>query len=116
MLKYLKLERSYADETTHLNPPHRFVPWVIVDNQPLQDDYQNFAAYVCRAYKGSRRPSACKSLSVEINSSNNENSVAQVSYTSEAKNLTSMAPAQKKPKSPTALSTKRMKMKMEISM
>lgn len=110
-----QLERSYADETAHLNPPHRFVPWVIVDNQPLQDDYQNFAAYVCRAYKGSSRPSACKSLSVGINSSNNENSVAQVSYTSEAKNLTSMAPAQKKPESPTASSTKQMKMKMEIS-
>lgn len=33
----MQLEQNYASETTHLNPPHRFVPWVIVDNHPLQE-------------------------------------------------------------------------------
>lgn len=33
----LQLETAYADETTKLNPTHRFVPWVLVNNQPLQE-------------------------------------------------------------------------------
>ncbi|KAM3737794.1 hypothetical protein ACB098_09G083600 [Castanea mollissima] len=57
-----KLLQKYADETGHLNPPHRFVPWLVVNNQPLQEDYKNYATYVCKAFKGSRAPQACKSL------------------------------------------------------
>ncbi|XP_024038206.1 GILT-like protein F37H8.5 isoform X1 [Citrus clementina] len=30
------LEQKYATETAQLKPPHRFVPWVVVNNQPLQ--------------------------------------------------------------------------------
>ncbi|GAV73596.1 GILT domain-containing protein [Cephalotus follicularis] len=48
-----KLELAYANETTHLNPPHTFLPWVIVNNQPIRDDYMNFEAHVCKSYKGS---------------------------------------------------------------
>jgi len=33
----MQLEKSYAYETTQLNPPHRFVPWVIVNDKPLQE-------------------------------------------------------------------------------
>ncbi|EPS59926.1 hypothetical protein M569_14879, partial [Genlisea aurea] len=54
-----RLEKQYADETFALNPPHRFVPWVVVDGLPLQQDYQNFISYICKAYKGSSLPSAC---------------------------------------------------------
>ncbi|XP_023880451.2 gamma-interferon-responsive lysosomal thiol protein-like [Quercus suber] len=57
-----KLLQKYADETGHLNPPHRFVPWLVVNNQPLLEDYKNFATYVCKAFKGSGAPQACKSL------------------------------------------------------
>ncbi|CAA2969913.1 gamma-interferon-inducible lysosomal thiol reductase [Olea europaea subsp. europaea] len=32
-----QIEIEYADETARLNPPHRFVPWVLVNNQPLQE-------------------------------------------------------------------------------
>lgn len=32
-----QLEKAYADETASLNPNHRFVPWVLVNNQPLQE-------------------------------------------------------------------------------
>nr|GEU89867.1 hypothetical protein [Tanacetum cinerariifolium] len=35
----LQLELQLADETNHLNPPHRFVPWVLVNNHALQEDY-----------------------------------------------------------------------------
>ncbi|XP_042940365.1 gamma-interferon-responsive lysosomal thiol protein-like isoform X2 [Carya illinoinensis] len=61
------LVQKYADETARLNPPHTFVPWVVVNNHPLQEEYQNFAAYVCKAYKGSGAPEVCKSLVTQIN-------------------------------------------------
>ncbi|KAJ8647626.1 hypothetical protein MRB53_000649 [Persea americana] len=60
-----KLELQYAAETNALEPPHKFVPWVLVDGQPLYEDYQNFAAYVCKAYKGDL-PKACKALPIEM--------------------------------------------------
>ncbi|XP_022766243.1 gamma-interferon-inducible lysosomal thiol reductase-like [Durio zibethinus] len=56
------LEKQYAAETTQLNPPHKFVPWVLVNGQPLQEDFKNFASYVCKAYQGERVPEACQSL------------------------------------------------------
>ncbi|GMY25585.1 gamma-interferon-responsive lysosomal thiol protein-like isoform X1 [Fagus crenata] len=46
-----KLLQNYANETAQLNPPHRFVPWLVVNNQPLQE-----------AYNGTGAPEACKSL------------------------------------------------------
>ncbi|GFS38570.1 gamma interferon responsive lysosomal thiol (GILT) reductase family protein [Actinidia rufa] len=95
-----QLEQSYADETARLNPPHRFVPWVIVDNLPLEGDYQNFVAYVCREYKGTSVPEACRSPSVEINSVHNEDSIGQVCYANEAKNLTSVTRVKGKQESP----------------
>ncbi|XP_019161204.1 PREDICTED: gamma-interferon-inducible lysosomal thiol reductase-like [Ipomoea nil] len=63
----IRIEQGYGDETASLNPPHRFVPWVLVNNQPLQEDYDNFEAYICRAYRGNRIPQACQSLPVEAN-------------------------------------------------
>lgn len=32
-----QIEQKYAKETALLNPPHRFVPWVVVNNQALQE-------------------------------------------------------------------------------
>ena len=46
-----------------LNPPKQYVPWVTVDGVPLLDNYKNFAAAVCQAYKdrgGNVLPSICK--------------------------------------------------------
>ncbi|VFQ69620.1 unnamed protein product [Cuscuta campestris] len=63
-----RLEEAYGAETASLNPTHRFVPWVVVNNQPLQEDYENFESYICRAYMGSRTPEACKqSFSSAVN-------------------------------------------------
>ncbi|KAL6645750.1 hypothetical protein ACP70R_017358 [Stipagrostis hirtigluma subsp. patula] len=56
-----KLELKYANQTDALEPPHRYVPWVVVDGKPLLEDYENFEAYICKAYKGSP-PKACEGL------------------------------------------------------
>ncbi|XP_022743979.1 uncharacterized protein LOC111294941 [Durio zibethinus] len=51
-----------AAETAQLNPPHKFVPWVLVNGQPLREDFENFVSYVCKACKGEQVPEACQSL------------------------------------------------------
>ncbi|OEL29560.1 Gamma-interferon-inducible lysosomal thiol reductase [Dichanthelium oligosanthes] len=56
-----KLDLKYANQTDALVPPHRYVPWVVVDGQPLLEDYENFEAYVCKAYKG-KPPKICQGL------------------------------------------------------
>ncbi|KAL6508782.1 hypothetical protein OROHE_021341 [Orobanche hederae] len=59
-----ELELGYAAETTALQPPHKYVPWVVVDGQPLYDDYRDFVSYICKAYKGTATPSACTDSSI----------------------------------------------------
>ncbi|OMO97655.1 Gamma interferon inducible lysosomal thiol reductase GILT [Corchorus olitorius] len=55
------LEKQYAAETFQLNPSHQFVPWVLVNGQPLREDFKNFVSYVCKAYQGKQVPQACQS-------------------------------------------------------
>ncbi|XP_051128362.1 gamma-interferon-responsive lysosomal thiol protein-like [Andrographis paniculata] len=59
-----KLELRYAAATNALEPPHTYVPWAVVDGKPIYDDYRNFASYICKAYKGTNKPSACTKSSV----------------------------------------------------
>uniref|UniRef100_A0A6N2LYH9 Uncharacterized protein n=1 Tax=Salix viminalis TaxID=40686 RepID=A0A6N2LYH9_SALVM len=54
-----ELELEYAAETNALQPPHKYVPWVVVDGQPLYEDYEDFITYICKAYKGTATPEAC---------------------------------------------------------
>jgi interferon gamma-inducible protein 30 len=35
--KTKQIDQKYAKETAQLNPAHRFVPWVVVNNQALQE-------------------------------------------------------------------------------
>ncbi|PON42500.1 Gamma interferon inducible lysosomal thiol reductase GILT [Parasponia andersonii] len=77
------IEERYGKETAMLNPPHRYVPWVIVNNHPLQEDYQNFVAYICKAYRGSPKPKACRSLSTEIELTEKADSIPEVCYIGE---------------------------------
>ncbi|XP_078435330.1 gamma-interferon-responsive lysosomal thiol protein-like [Wolffia australiana] len=56
-----KLELAYAAETAALQPPHKYVPWVVVDGKPLYEDYEKFETEICKAYKGVL-PEACKGL------------------------------------------------------
>ncbi|XP_071687600.1 gamma-interferon-responsive lysosomal thiol protein-like [Rutidosis leptorrhynchoides] len=61
-----KLELEYADEIKALKPPHKFVPWVVVNEQPLNEEYEDFMSYICKAYKGTNVPHACKGLTDPI--------------------------------------------------
>ncbi|XP_060175890.1 gamma-interferon-responsive lysosomal thiol protein [Lycium barbarum] len=54
-----ELELLYANETQALQPPQTYVPWVVVDGQPLYQDYENFISYICKAYKGTAVVPAC---------------------------------------------------------
>ncbi|XP_058734469.1 gamma-interferon-responsive lysosomal thiol protein-like [Vicia villosa] len=54
-----ELGQKYIKETTKLNPPLSFVPWVVVNNQPIGKDYENFTYHACKAYKGATIPQAC---------------------------------------------------------
>ncbi|XP_006649924.1 gamma-interferon-responsive lysosomal thiol protein-like isoform X1 [Oryza brachyantha] len=56
-----QLSLKYGRQTDALQPPHKYVPWVVVDGQPLYEDYENFEAYVCKAYKG-HPPKVCEGL------------------------------------------------------
>ncbi|RDX65976.1 Gamma-interferon-inducible lysosomal thiol reductase, partial [Mucuna pruriens] len=58
-----ELDLKYADETSALQPPHKYVPWVVVDGEPLYEDYENFLSYICKAYKGTVVPRSCTQAS-----------------------------------------------------
>ncbi|KAJ8751264.1 hypothetical protein K2173_016445 [Erythroxylum novogranatense] len=58
-----QLELKNAAETNALQPPHKYVPWVVVNGEPLYEDYANFVTYICNAYKGTDPPKACSKLS-----------------------------------------------------
>ncbi|KAL5701834.1 hypothetical protein ACHQM5_027128 [Ranunculus cassubicifolius] len=57
-----QLVLKYANETASLRPPHRFVPWVVVNNVPLEEDFGKFMTFICNAYNGTT-PEACKHIS-----------------------------------------------------
>ncbi|VAH89944.1 unnamed protein product [Triticum turgidum subsp. durum] len=54
-----KLSLKYGRQTDALVPRHTSVPWVVVDGKPLYDDFGDFVAYICKAYKG-RPPKICQ--------------------------------------------------------
>lgn len=78
-----ELELQYADEIQALKPPHTYVPWVVVDGQPLYDDYPDFISFICKAYKGSNVPQACLGLSHLVKDSANHPSNHNVCYKEE---------------------------------
>lgn len=50
----MQLEQKYATETAQLKPPHRFVPWVVVNNQPLQEVIPNLFFFSALSYPQSK--------------------------------------------------------------
>ncbi|KHG05752.1 Gamma-interferon-inducible-lysosomal thiol reductase [Gossypium arboreum] len=63
----MQLLLQYAKETSHLKPPQEYVPWAVVNNQPLRQGFENFVKYVCQACKGDHKPAACKAQSSSLN-------------------------------------------------
>ncbi|KAJ4972253.1 hypothetical protein NE237_005352 [Protea cynaroides] len=78
-----EIELFYANITGFLQPPHAYVPWVTVNDQPLYLDYANFKSYVCKAYKGSPLPKACNSLTRQIISVEKAKPTYEVCYAEE---------------------------------
>lgn len=60
-----KLEFYYAAQTDSLEPPHEYVPWVVVNGQPLYEDYEDVEAFICKAYED-ELPKACDELALVI--------------------------------------------------
>ncbi|KAL1368732.1 hypothetical protein AAHE18_02G142800 [Arachis hypogaea] len=54
-----KLLLGYGEESKAQVPPHMFVPWVTVNDVPLEFDIFNVSRHVCNAYKGSLKLKAC---------------------------------------------------------
>uniref|UniRef100_A0A1J3IU09 Gamma-interferon-inducible-lysosomal thiol reductase n=1 Tax=Noccaea caerulescens TaxID=107243 RepID=A0A1J3IU09_NOCCA len=69
-----QFEQRYAEETSQLSPAHKFVPWVVVNNQPLQENYHNFVMYVCNAYGSNQVPEACRILNSSMETLSSFNS------------------------------------------
>lgn len=55
-------------------------------------------AYICKAYRGSPKPEACRSLSFEIESMKKLNSMPEVCLAGEERNFTSLGLAEKIPR------------------
>ncbi|XP_027336879.1 gamma-interferon-responsive lysosomal thiol protein-like isoform X2 [Abrus precatorius] len=55
----IELGKKYINETAQLYPPPSLLPWVVVNNEPIGNDYANVTYYVCKAYRGVAVPEAC---------------------------------------------------------
>ncbi|KAK7395072.1 hypothetical protein VNO78_15614 [Psophocarpus tetragonolobus] len=54
-----EIGQKYINEAAHLYSPHDFLPWVVVNNQSIGREYENFTRYICEAYKGIPAPATC---------------------------------------------------------
>ncbi|BBN06521.1 interferon, gamma-inducible protein 30 [Marchantia polymorpha subsp. ruderalis] len=55
-----KIVRAFGAETDSLDPPHKYVPWVVVNGTPLYEEYEDVEKIVCDAYEGPlAKPEAC---------------------------------------------------------
>ncbi|KAI3986503.1 hypothetical protein MKX01_037785 [Papaver californicum] len=77
-----QLELEYAKVTGGLNPPHKYVPWVTVNDVPLYDEYRTFETNVCNAYEGTK-PAACKGQQMDITSKAKSNQMLEVTFMDE---------------------------------
>lgn len=54
-----ELFEKMGKKTQALRPPHQYVPWVTVNDVPLEGDYGNLKTFVCAAYTAGPKPEAC---------------------------------------------------------
>nr|KYP35020.1 Gamma-interferon-inducible lysosomal thiol reductase [Cajanus cajan] len=54
-----EIGQKYINEAAPLYTPYEVLPWVVVNNQSIGKEYENFTRYVCEAYRGTPVPAAC---------------------------------------------------------
>jgi interferon gamma-inducible protein 30 len=58
-----KIQHFNAYKTEQLNPPHKYVPWITLNDEHTEEIEQNalddLVKLICETYSGSDKPSIC---------------------------------------------------------
>ena len=64
-----KLMHEYAVKTGSLNPPHKYVPWIVINGEHTeeleQEAFDDLVGLVCKLYSG-KKPGECQQDLVQL--------------------------------------------------